>query len=228
MSLPCLLSRLLLLRVRRATRTGLPVMLFALLLLATPAMAHKIVISAWPLGEEIEGEVGFSSGEMAAPGTQVEILGPNGQVFGEVAVDDEGLFRFRPTQAVPHTLRANLGAGHVAEMTLAVDELPDIVPPVTQTANDGGPAQEGQMPADGAKPSAGTQPAPVASAVRPDALGGLIATAVQREIRPLRRELTRLRESQRVHDVLGGLGYITGIFGLLFFVYARRQPRAHD
>lgn len=203
-------------------------MLLTLLLLATPAMAHKVVISAWALGEEIEGEVGFSSGEMTAPGTRVEILGPDGEIFGEVAVDDDGLFRFRPTQAVPHTLRANLGAGHVAEMTLAVDELPEIATPVPETVADGDSPQEGKMAADSAEPSDGAQPAPAASAVQPDALENLIATAVQREMRPLRRELTRLRESQRVHDVLGGLGYIAGIFGLLFFVQARRQHRAHD
>ncbi|MBK1649886.1 hypothetical protein CKO36_15095 [Rhabdochromatium marinum] len=173
--------------------------------LAPPALAHKVVMSAWALGEEIEGEVGFSSGEMAAPGTEVDILGPDGERFGTVAVDDEGLFRFRPRQAVPHTFRANLGAGHLAETTLAVDELPPITAPASVSAE--------------AAPSAAAPP----SALTPEALQALIATAVQREIRPLRRELTRLRNSQRLHDILGGLGYIAGIFGLLFFVYARRR-----
>lgn len=186
------------------------VLLLALLCAASPAAAHKVILSAWPLGNEIEGELGFSSGEMAEPGTRIEVFGPDGERLGETTIDDDGLFRYRPTSAVPHTLRANLGAGHVAETRLSVAELPAIATP------------------DPTPTAAGNRAAIEASTALsdPNALKTLIASTVQREIRPLRRELTRLRESQRLHEIIGGLGYIAGIFGVLFFVYARRSGPA--
>ena len=53
----------------------------------------------------------------------------------------------------------------------------------------------------------------------------MIAKAVQRQVRPLRKELTAYREKKNLQDILGGIGYICGIFGLAFFYYARRSRR---
>ena len=205
-------------------------LLLALFCAALPAVAHKVVLSAWPLGHTIEGELGFSSGSMAKPGTRIEVFGPDGERLGETAVDADGLFRYRPTAAVPHTLRPNLGAGHVAETTLSVDELPAIATaePVPSAAGQGvATASDGDAPnaVPDAVPKAAANATGRAAISDPDALKTLIASAVQREIRPLRRELTRLRESQRLHEIIGGIGYIAGLFGVLFFVYARREQR---
>ena len=49
----------------------------ALALGAGPAAAHKVIASAYPSGPEIEGEIGFSNGDMAKNAT-VEVLGPDG------------------------------------------------------------------------------------------------------------------------------------------------------
>ncbi|WP_200348203.1 hypothetical protein [Halochromatium glycolicum] len=247
------------------------ILLLALLCAVPPAAAHKVILSAWPLGNAIEGEVGFSSGEVAEPGTRIEVFGPDGERLGETTIDDDGLFRYRPTSAVPHTLRANLGAGHVAETRLSVDELPAIAtpdptptaagnraaieasadgPPMSQQdalatpTNDGNaraetsPADVAQTGTTAARDASGaasgtanatatpTERVTVPTALSdPNALRTLIARTVQHEIRPLRRELTRLRESQRLHEIIGGLGYIAGLFGVLFFVYAHRERR---
>jgi hypothetical protein len=253
------------------------IVLLALLCVVPPAAAHKVILSAWPLGNEIEGELGFSSGEMAKPGTLIEVLGPDGERLGQTRVDDDGLFRYRPTAAVPHRLRANLGAGHVAETTLSVDELPAIAAPnPTPTAAGNRAAIEAHTDPASARDASGavtseqdgrnaslsarsgvaantaanaiglasanaaesgtanaaassTESVTVPTVLSdPNALRTLIASTVQREIRPLRRELTRLRESQRLHEIIGGLGYIGGLFGVLFFVYARRERRSQQ
>jgi nickel transport protein len=59
----------------------------------------------------------------------------------------------------------------------------------------------------------------------PPALEGMIAEAVRREIKPLRKELTAYKEKNDMQSILGGLGYICGIFGLAFFLYARRGAK---
>lgn len=193
----------------------------ALLLVITPALAHKVIMSAWSLGEDIEGEVGFSTGEMAQPGTKVEILGPDDEVLDEAEVAEDGLFRFRPPKRVRLTLRANLGGGHVAETQLSVDELPALATPEATSTAASAATLTGAVNTIQQATTMSSRLA--ATTLQPDELKALITTAVQHEIRPLRRELNRLREGLRLQDVISGFGYIVGIFGLLFFVQARRQ-----
>jgi len=186
-------------------------LLLALLTLfvMAPVHAHKVVASAWADGDAIEGEVGLSNGEMAAEGTRVEIFGPAGEKLGETVTDADGLFRFTPTQAIAHRFRADLGAGHVAEVSLTVDELPIGLQRSAKT-NESATAS---VAADVEAP---------AQLALPD-FEALIAAAVRREIKPLRKELAAYKEKNDLQNILGGLGYICGIFGLAFFIYARRH-----
>jgi nickel transport protein len=185
-----------------------------LLVLAAPAaLAHNVVLSAWSAGEMIEGEVGLSSGELAEPGTEVRVLGPDGEELGTTTVDEDGLFRFEPSEPVPHRFVADLGQGHVAEATLGVDELPAAV------------AAQAEAAAGAARAATPTAAAAAATATAIDAgeLETLVASAVQRELAPLKRQLAAREHEADLQAVIGGIGYICGIFGLLFFVYARRR-----
>jgi len=166
-----------------------------------------VVASAWAEGDEIEGEIGFSNGDMAPSGTPVEVFGPDNEKLGETSTDEEGLFRFTPQQSIKHIFRANLGAGHVALITIDVDELPVKLAQAITTAQ--------------------TQETANNTAVTvPTDLENIIAAAVRREMKPLRREIARYKEQNDLQKILGGLGYICGIFGLLFFIYARRNNKS--
>ena len=185
-----------------------------LLALAAPAaLAHNVVLSAWSTGDVIEGEVGLSSGDLAAPGTVVRVLGPAGEELGTTTVDADGLFRFEPSAAVPHRFVADLGQGHVAAATLGVDELPVAL----AAAADAAPGT-----ARAATPAA-TAATATAEAIDAAALETLVAAAVQRELAPLKRQLAAREREADLQAVIGGIGYICGIFGVLFFVYARRR-----
>ena len=50
----------------------------------------------------------------------------------------------------------------------------------------------------------------------------LISKAVRQEIQPLREQLDRYALRIYWHDVLGGIGYIFGLAGLVFYFQARR------
>lgn len=208
-----------------------PRLLCALLLLGTslPGLAHKVVASAWAEGDAIVGEVGFSNGDMAAAGTKVEIFGPGGAKLGEVFTDADGLFRFVPQRPVAHRFEVNLGAGHLAEALLVEDELPVTLLRRAQTASPGYPGGEtGGVPESAAGvevSSEGLSPG-VSPGLSEVELESLIARAVQRELRPLRRELLAYQEKNDLQRILGGIGYICGIFGLLFFIVAQRRLRA--
>lgn len=181
-----------------------------LVLVVPPVFAHKVLTAVWTTEDAIEGEVGFSNGDMAEGGTVVEVFGPDGRKLGETRTDADGLFSFTPAEAVDHTFKADLGAGHVAEVTLVADELPPAV--LAGGSRLIGTAEA--SPVTGAVPVAAVQD-----------LDALVREAVRREVLPLRRELTAYKEQNDLQRILGGIGYICGVFGLLFFVYARRKAR---
>jgi nickel transport protein len=51
----------------------------------------------------------------------------------------------------------------------------------------------------------------------------VIAQVVRDEIRPLRREIAAYKDHNNLQTILGGIGYIVGLFGLGFYLAARRK-----
>jgi nickel transport protein len=189
---------------------SLPVVALFLVLAVPPALAHKVIAGAYPAGDVIEGEVGFSNGQMAAD-VPVRVFDETGALMGETRTGADGFFVYTPTRKVTHVFKADLGAGHEVTFRLDVAEVPGVsadaaaaVPP---------------MSAQSAQPAA--QPAAL-----PADLQAMIAEAVRDEVRPLRREITAYKEKNDLQTVLGGIGYIVGLFGLAFFLMARRERRA--
>lgn len=175
---------------------------------AGDSFAHKVIASVYPAGDTIEGEVGFSNGDMAS-GKVVEVFDPSGAKLGEATTDDNGLFVFKPTVAVAHIFRADLGAGHVAIAEVAAADLPRGLqkgPGAPRAAATG--AAEG-----GAKPAAAGAGAGTAE----------IAAMIRAEIKPLRKEIAAYKEKNDLQSILGGIGYILGLAGIGFYVAARRR-----
>ncbi|WP_298904978.1 cobalt ABC transporter permease [uncultured Aliiroseovarius sp.] len=173
-----------------------------------PALAHNIISSVFPSGSDIEGEIGFSSGDMATD-LLVEVFDEAGNKLGETVTDADGFFVFTPTQPVTHIFRGDLGAGHVAEVMMPAAEVAGLM---------------GQEAA--ASKAAASVAAPTATA----GLSGLsdqaraeLATMIRTELRPLRQELSAYKNKNNLQTVLGGLGYIAGLFGLGFYIAARRK-----
>jgi nickel transport protein len=53
-----------------------------------------------------------------------------------------------------------------------------------------------------------------------------IDLAVARRIAPLAAQIDALESTLRIQDVIGGVGYIAGIFGLIAFLKSRRRAGA--
>ncbi|WP_428924812.1 cobalt ABC transporter permease [Marinibacterium sp. SX1] len=202
----------------RLPRLLIPMTLVALCAVPLPALAHKVIAAVFPSGTAIEGEIGFSNGVMAA-GEEVVVTGPDGAELGRVITDDDGFFLFEPALPVAHTFRADLGAGHVADVTMPADEVAAILGKAPAAAAST-PAASADTPATGAPVAPAGTPAVVTLS---DADRAAIAAAVRDEIRPLRREIAAYREHNDLQSILGGIGYILGIFGLGFYVAARRR-----
>ncbi len=176
-------------------------------LLALPAQAHKVVASAWTDGKDIEGEVGFSNGDMALPDTVIEVFDSENNKIGETKITEDGLFRFTPATSIAHTFSANLGAGHVASVVVPVDELPDGLK--------AGPARPMTAKQEATKTSI--------SAATNDEIAKIVAKAVRKEVQPLRKEIAQYKEKNDLQSILGGIGYILGLTGIVFYIAARRK-----
>ncbi|WP_419903559.1 cobalt ABC transporter permease [Kiloniella sp.] len=185
----------------------------------TNAWAHKVISAAYPDGNLIEGEIGFSSGDMAT-NVPIVITDPDGNKLGEITTDDEGLFAFTATQRVDHIFRADLSAGHVATFTVLADELPDDLAggeaksSVTSTTSNA---------VDVVKNSVSVSDKSDLIVIDQIALEKLISKATK-ETRSLRKDLVQYKEERRMQDILGGIGYILGIFGIASFLLGRRKP----
>jgi nickel transport protein len=184
-------------------------LLLTLLALPVPALAHKVIAAVFPSGSAIEGEIGFSNGDMATD-QPVEVYGPDGTLLGETVTDADGFFIFAPTEPVAHTFRSDLGAGHLADVTMPAEEVARIL---------------GVAAPEPAAPAPTTAPAAPGVALS-DADRAEIARIVRDEMRPLRREIAAYREKNDLQTILGGMGYILGLFGLGFYIAARRQLKS--
>ncbi|WP_293577109.1 cobalt ABC transporter permease [Phaeobacter sp.] len=179
-------------------------------LLPSVALAHNVITSVFPSGQAIEGEVGFSNGDMAGD-LLIEVFDDAGAKLGETRTDADGFFLFTPEQPVTHVFRGDLGAGHLAEVTMAADEVALIL----GTAPKSAPVTTGQTSA--------TLNASASAAGLSDQARAEIATMLRTELRPLRQELTAYRNSSDLQSILGGIGYIFGLFGVGFYLAARRK-----
>lgn len=186
-------------------------------LAGAPAVAHNVVAAVYVAGATIEGEVGFSSGDMAA-GAKVDVFTVDGEPLGTVVTDADGYFVFEATRRVDHVLRINLGAGHVAELEVAAADLPASLPGAD------GPGG-GAVASTVSSSSSSLSPTARVTATQPPAadLQRIIQEAVAAQVRPLRKQLRDYENKVRLRDVLGGLGYILGLTGLGLYLLARRR-----
>ncbi|OED46996.1 cobalt ABC transporter permease [Rhodobacteraceae bacterium (ex Bugula neritina AB1)] len=179
------------------------------LLAPLPALAHNVISSVFPSGSDIEGEVGFSNGEMA-PDLLIEVFDEAGGKLGDATTDADGFFLFTPSEPVTHIFRGDLGAGHVAEAVMDAAEVAEILGQSLGTAP---PTTAGVAAVPSAAIAAGLS----------DQARTELAAMLRTELRPLRQELTAFKNKSNFQSVLGGIGYILGLFGLGFYIAARRK-----
>lgn len=185
----------------------------AMLALSLPVAAHNVLGGVYAIGSEIEGEAGFSNGEMAKQGTLVEVFDPAGNLLGTTEIGEEGFFVFNAQRRVDHLFRIDMSAGHLLEVTLPASELPESL-------------------AGGSKVAATAQSSSQSSASTVDvadqqALQAMIEKAVAKQVVPLRKELAEFKEKAGLQQILGGMGYIFGLCGLAIWLRQRYQKDDH-
>ena len=187
-----------------------------LCLLCGDARAHKIKLFATGEGRAIAGYVYFPGGGRAR-GVTVQALAPDGSPLGQATTDADGAFSLAAKFRCDHQLVVQTADGHRATFRVEASELSAELP-----------AYGGAAPATRAEPSA---KAPGTSVAAPpaDELAAMVEEAVRKQVRPLREQLEGYEERRRLHDIIGGIGYIVGVAGIAFyFLGARRRGAARE
>ena len=208
-------------------RSQLPIFVliavFGLLIVGDACRAHKLVLFASAEGRKITGWAYFAGGGKLKDIT-IKVLGPGGEHLGQTTTDAEGSFEFVAEKRCDHTFVLETDAGHRAEYTVKAEELPaDLPSPTPDPQKSGGGQDERAQNSREPRELDGEAAAKSAETVSDTKLREAVESAVARQMRPLRRELQACRKTVRFHDIVGGIGYIVGIAGILFYLKSRRR-----
>lgn len=176
----------------------------------TPVQAHKVKIFATAAGDTITGYVYFPGGERAQA-VAIKITTSDNQLQGTVTTDNNGEFQFHAKYRATYHLIANLGDGHLAQYTIDSNELSDTLSPLTT---------ENVVTIPAALPA---PPNTQNLSISEQQLHDLFEKMLSQQVKPLREQLEAYQDKILLHDVLGGIGYIFGVMGLLFYVAKRRR-----
>ncbi|MCB2218247.1 hypothetical protein [Desulfofustis glycolicus] len=197
------------------------------LVITTPVNAHKVNVFAYVEAGTIIGETSFSGGR---PAQNAEILVQDratGAVLLQTRSDSQGTFSFSvPDRARDERLDllivVRAGEGHRNEWLLTAE---DYLPVETDTA----PDDQSHAASERQSPVAIELP-PQQIALPPpwpeDQLQQIIETAVEKQVAPLKRLMLETRQSgPGLRDILGGIGYIVGIFGVIALIKSQKGEK---
>lgn len=188
--------------------------LAATLCLSAASHAHRVNIFAYVDGDDIVTESGYSRSSRVNKGVVEVYAAASGELLVSGVTDEQGNYRFKvPEKAREQGLDLRLllkaGAGHQAEWVVKADEF-GAAAPEEQAA----PAASAAVPA---------APVTAPAAVDPVTLEAAVDRVVKRELEPVKRMLADMSEpGPSVTEILGGIGYIFGLFGVAAYVKSRK------
>jgi nickel transport protein len=206
-------------------------LLLVLGVLATPALAHRVLVFAYAEGDTIFTESKFVPNDPVRQGKILVQDAKTGQTLLTGTTNDQGKFSFKiPAQAIAQKMDLNIvmeaAMGHRGQWLLkAANYLSGV-----QAA--GPPASAAATPAPAAAaalPATATPAAPVAKAgaIDQQALEAALNKALERQLAPINEKLTDLTiHRTTLPDILGGIGYILGLCGVAAYFLSKRQKNA--
>jgi nickel transport protein len=186
----------------------------------TPALAHRVLIYAYAEGDTIHTESTFVPDTPVRQGKILVTDNKTDKVLLTGQTDDQGKFSFKiPAEAVAQRMDLNIvleaAMGHRGEWLLKADSY---LPGAT-------PGKAG-APAKPALASTSSASAPGTKAVNIDQQGleAALNKALERQLAPINEKLTELTiHRTTLPDIIGGIGYILGLFGLAAYFLSKRK-----
>jgi nickel transport protein len=181
--------------------------IIASLTLASQVWAHKVNVFAWVEGETVFVE-GYYPGGKKAQNSLVEIYNSTGAKLLEGRTNQKGEFSFKIPAREDLRIVLTAGMGHKNDFTITAGDL-------------GGsePSSDEPLPKTREKVAA-----PSSTTVDMGQLEQTIDQALDRKLEPLIKLIRNTRkEGPGVTEIIGGIGYIFGLFGLVMYFRDRKK-----
>jgi nickel transport protein len=191
--------------------------ILALGLFATSAWAHRMLVFAYAEGDTIQVESKFVPDTPVHQGRVQVLDSKTGQVLVRGQTDDQGRFSF---QIPPKAKSEHLDLKIVVESTMGHRGEWLLKAASYLTGASMGKAVE-PAPAAAAAPKA---PDTRAVPLDQQALEAALQKTLERQLAPIKEKLTELSVHRTsLTDIIGGLGYIMGIFGLWAYLQSKKR-----
>ena len=184
-----------------------------IIIMDVSVFAHKVNIFAYVEGDKVYTESYFSDGKKCVE-SKIEVFDNQGNKLLEGLTDEEGMFSFKiPLKdVIDGDLKIILTAsmGHRAEYIIRADELGDVSGLIEEKI------EEPVSPVS-----------PEISSVDLKEIQSLIEDTLDEKLKPITREMREIRKSQEDRisptEIIGGIGYIIGIFGIIAYFLSRKR-----
>ena len=175
--------------------------------------AHKVNVFAYVDGDKIYSESYFNDGKKCVD-SKIEVFDNQGNTLIEGLTNQEGIFSFEtPSEdVIDGDLKVVLTAsmGHRAEYIIPANELGGITGIIKEKSEESIPAVS-----------------PEISSFDLKEIQSLIEDALDEKLEPIMREMREIKKSQEdiisPTEIIGGIGYIIGIFGIVAYFLSRKK-----
>ena len=179
------------------------------LIMVSFSAAHRVNVFAYTEGNYVVCECFYNDGNPVK--TQpVQISTADGRTLTEGKTDKEGIFKFLPSVLEDLVITVDAGMGHIAKTTIAREDLPQPEPKITTQKS------------SPAKPIKNPQ-ASEEKSLTEEQVREIVERVVEEKIHPLVHLIQKQQQKQSLIAIIGGIGYIFGIFGLIVFFKSRKK-----
>src|SRR5665648_203931 len=171
------------------------------------AFAHKVNIFAYVEGDKVYTESYFNDGKKCVD-SKIEAFDNQGNKLLEGLTDGEGMFSFEiPPGDGDLKLVLTASMGHRAEYIIRADELGDIKGLIEENIEE---------PVSAVSPES--------SSVDLKEIQSIIEETLDEKLKPVMREIKNSQENKiSPTEIIGGIGYIIGIFGIVAYFLSRKK-----
>jgi nickel transport protein len=196
-------------RLTRGAVLILALVIITFLTLPSQVWAHKVNVFAWVEGDMVLVE-GYYPGGKKAQNSLVEIYNGAGVKLLEGRTNQKGEFSFKIPAHEDLRIVLTASMGHKNDFTIKAGDV-------------GGSEPPSQKPV----PKIGeTIAASPSTTVDMDQLEVMIDQALDRKLEPMIKLIRSTRkEGPGVTEIIGGIGYIFGLFGLLMYFRSRSRSK---
>lgn len=181
-----------------------------IIMINIPVFAHKVIIFAYVEGDRVYTESYFSDGKKCID-SKIEVFDNRGNKLLEGLTNGEGEFSFEvPSEDGDLKIVLTAGMGHRAKYSISADELRGAAGLIKE---------ELEEPV--------TVVSPKTSSVDLKEIQSIIEDTLDEKLEPIMREMREIKKSQEDKisptEIIGGIGYIIGIFGIVAYFLSRKK-----